>query len=222
LNQQYSRRLRKCSKQTTLFCSSRARSECECTRRSLSSRALSAHEELKEVDDNEAEWYRSMVPAQFTTTGIGDSAPRHAIPFLASFVAWCLLGLCYGLILFFHRRDGSFGTEFSAPQFAAILMGVMGCNMSAVQTLRSIRAIRNEDAGTLKWTPRLLTLHTTIFTIASIVLLVVTYKGYRPVAVASAIHICLQVPFAATVIVTLWRYRVHLLARSDVKAAVGV
>ncbi|KAJ1617157.1 hypothetical protein T492DRAFT_917873 [Pavlovales sp. CCMP2436] len=56
--------------------------------------------------------------------------------------------------------------------------------MVLMQALLSINAIRKRDA---------------------------TFKGYRPVAIASAIHIVIQLPFAASVVVWLWLYRAYFL-----------
>ncbi|KAJ1622906.1 hypothetical protein T492DRAFT_1059010 [Pavlovales sp. CCMP2436] len=145
--------------------------------------------------------------------------PRHAIPLFVGFVLWNVCGLAYGLLLFAHRKDGSWGTTFDTDHLVALVMAIFGCMLSTVQTLRSLRAIRHDDAGTIKWTPRLLTFHTVNFTVTSIVLITRTYQGYRPVAIASAIHIVVQLPFAASVIVNLWRYRAYLLAKAEVKAA---
>lgn len=135
---------------------------------------------------------------------------------LKLFIALCAVGFVYGMIVAFLRPDGSFSTERMGPPPAALhflgfILAGPGCLLSIVQTARSIRAIGKDDAGTLRLTPVFLVLHTFVITLVSIILIVVVFGGYTPVAVVSAIHLAVQLPSAAFVITALFRHRRKLL-----------
>lgn len=145
--------------------------------------------------------------------------PAHVSALLRFFIAWCLCGVGYGVLLFFHRPDGSFSHAFDIQHLSGLGMAIPGCAFSAAQSARSLRAIGRGAARTLRQTSIALCVHTLVFTITSTVLLAVPFAGYVPVRAASAVHICLQLPFAALVVRGLVRYRRYLLSAEGVKAA---
>jgi hypothetical protein len=139
------------------------------------------------------------------------TAPAWVSPLLKVYIPFCVLGMAHGIFLFFLRADGSFATTFSITQFLVIVNAIPGCMLSAAQATRSVFAIRSGNASTLRWTPILLSIHTVTFTATAIVLMVRTFPGFVPQNVASAVHICLQVPSSIAVIYGLVNYRRWLL-----------
>lgn len=142
--------------------------------------------------------------------------PRNARPLLLVFIAWCFCGSCYGIVLFFHRPNGSFQARFTfqeaLPHIAALAMAVPGCGLSILQSVLSLRAISSRNEKTLRNSSIRLAVHTIVFTATSTVLIVRPFAGYQPVRIASAIHICLQVPFAVIAIRTILQYRRYILS----------
>ncbi|KAG8462764.1 hypothetical protein KFE25_004740 [Diacronema lutheri] len=130
--------------------------------------------------------------------------PTGARALLQVFIAWCFCGIGYGLMLFFYRPQSAtgWGTSFVFQQFVAIVMAVPGCFLSAVQSVRSLRAINKGDTRTLFATAIFLGIHTIVFTATTSVLLARTLRS-PPVVIASSVHLAVQLPVAIAVIITL-------------------
>jgi hypothetical protein len=139
--------------------------------------------------------------------------PSWVLTLLQVYIQFCLLGVGYGSFLAFLRTDGSFvpygsfATTFANTQFLAFVNAFLGCMLSGVQAKRSVFAIRSDIASALPCIAIMLAIHTVTFTATVIVLILWTFPGLVWQNVASAVHICLQVPSSIAVIHGLVNYR---------------